>query len=67
MFGAALWLGGLLSLSMLLLRAAHSGDAAAASAARAAFHSFGNIALVVVGVIIASGVVTVPLVVRDSI
>ena len=35
------------------------------SAARAASQSFGNIALVAVGVIIVSGVVTVPLVVRD--
>jgi uncharacterized membrane protein len=41
------------------------GDAFAASTARAASQSFGNIALVAVGVIIASGVVTVPLVVGD--
>jgi copper resistance protein D len=65
MLGAALWLGGFLPLCMLLLRAARSGDAFAASTARAASQSFGNVALVAVGVIITSGVVTVPLVVRD--
>jgi putative copper resistance protein D len=65
MFGAALWLGGFLPLSMLLLRAARSDDAAAAAAARAASQSFGNIALVAVGVIIVSGAVTVSLVMRD--
>ena len=65
MLGAALWLGGFVPLAMLLSRALRSGDAAAATAARAASLSFGNIALVAVGAIVVSGIATVALVVRD--
>ena len=65
MLGVSLWLGGLLPLAMLVSRALHSGHGGAATAAHAASVSFGNIALVAVGTIAVSGIMTTALVVRD--
>jgi copper resistance protein D len=64
MLGVSLWLGGFVPLAVLVSRALHSGDRSAAAAARAAV-SFGNIALLAVAAIVASGVATTALVVRD--
>jgi putative copper resistance protein D len=66
MLGVALWLGGLVPLAMLVSAAWHAaGDAGAATAARAASVAFGNIALIAVGTIMASGSATTALLVRD--
>jgi len=64
MFAVSLWLGGLIPLAMLVVRAMRSPEIGAATAARASV-SFGNIALVAVGIIVVTGIATTALVARD--
>src|SRR5262249_10945887 len=64
MLAVSLWLGGLIPLAILVARALRSPEIGAATAARASV-SFGNIALVAVGIIVVSGIATTALVVRD--
>src|SRR5262249_35037283 len=55
MLGAALWLGGFVPLLMLLWRARRSRDPNDLALARHAAAWFGNIALLAVGVLVATG------------
>ena len=64
MFAVSLWLGGLIPLAMLVVRAMRSPEIGAATAACASV-SFGNIALVAVGIIVVTGIATTALVARD--
>jgi copper resistance protein D len=65
MLGVSLWLGGLVPLAMLVSRAWHSGGGGAVMVAHAASVSFGNIALLAVGIIVISGVATTALIMYD--
>src|SRR5262245_13574320 len=64
MFAVSLGPGGLLPLAMLVVRAMRSPEIGAATAACASV-SFGNIALVAVGIIVVTGIATTALVARD--
>jgi putative copper resistance protein D len=65
MVGVALWLGGLAPFAMLLPRSFRSGDGDTATAVGAIAARFGDIALLAVGVIVTSGVITAALAVRE--
>ena len=66
LFAVSLWLGGLIPLAALVSRAFSRRDRSVAAAVQAVCMSFGNIAILVVGIIVISGISITWLVVRDA-
>jgi copper resistance protein D len=66
LFAVSLWLGGLIPLAALVSRAFCRRDRSVAAAVQAICMSFGNIAILAVGIIVISGISITALVVRDA-
>jgi putative copper resistance protein D len=66
MFAVSLWLGGLIPLAALVSRALCRRDRRVAAAVQAISISFGNVAILAVGIIVISGISVAALVVRDA-